>query len=474
MKIAKSLISGSLFYFARQIIVLLLQLATNFFILKWINPTEFGYFATLNIVIGILQIFSDGGISVYLIQKKDKPNREEISNLISFQLITYFIIHIIVFIGYCIRNKFGLFNYLIIIAFSVPFTLFKSISFSTLERNLNFNKISIIEIIEILIYSIVAIVLAYFGYGIWSLVFANLAKSICGFLVSNLYTPISFSIIQPKFNNDLISALRFGFHFHSPNIINSLRILINPLIIGPLYGMFIVGINDRAIYIAGLPLFILGAVQQKILFPYFSRIQDNKILIKKMFINSYYLSTFVDKLLYIPLVLLMPYVFNIYFHKWHEIIPFVNIVILGNMIFGSFFFSLYPVLNALGKSSLISKFSLFTLGISWILIYPLSKVCHEYSYVYLSFILWIIGLVPIRKIFIENIGKIKFSRPFFVPLLSFLPTIYFSYLVNSGQFNSLHSLALILIFSYFLYFLLVFVMDRKFIFRTLSMLKFNT
>lgn len=469
----KTLVSGSVFYFIRQIAVLFLQLATNFFILKWITPAEFGNFATLNIVIGILQIFSDGGFSVYLVQKKQIPALPEIKNLLSVQFFVYLTIHILVILSYFIlKEKYNLISYLAILIFSLPFNILKSFSFSLLERELKFKQVSIVEVTEVFAYAIIAILLAYFGLGIWSLVIANLTKSIVGYLYSFYYNPIKLSLVIPKINYELKKAFLFGFHFHSPNLLNSFRILINPIIIGYLFGMQIVGINDRAIYIAGLPLFMLGAVQQKILFPFFSRIQDRKLILNKVFYESYYLSSFIDKLLYIPLLLILPTFFKLYFQKWVAILPFINIVVFGNMIFGSFFFSLYPALNAIGKSNLISRFSIYTLCFSWIIIYPLSLILKEYSYVYLSLILWIIGLIPIRKIFLENIGMIKNFKPFIIPLISIFPSLCLSIFVNRKEsIITFPQLFIFTLFSFISYFILFYSFDKRFLISIYRLIK---
>jgi teichuronic acid exporter len=461
VSIKTKIINGSFLYLLRQLVVLILQLTTNFFVLKWISPSEFGYFSTVNVILSILQILSDGGLSVYFIQKKNLPTTSEINNLLTLQLFSYFVLHSVLIILYFLFLKTTILLYLIILLFSIPLNFFKSISFALLERNLNFSIISIIEILEIVSYSITVIFLAFKGYGVWSLVIAVIIKSIIGLVITFFKNPYNYKFTKLNFDLETKTAIKYGINYNIPNILNYFRILINPVVIGYYFGMYTVGLIDRAIFVAGLPLYILGAVQQKILFPFFSKIQNSKIEVSNSFYKSFYYSNILDKLFYIPLLLFLHVIFFKYFNKWVEIMPFFYILIVGNILFGSFSFSIYPALNGIGKTSSIAKLSILSISFSWVLIYPLTLIFHRYSYAVLSILIWLIGLIPTYAILIKNIGKINLIKPFFVPIVSFIPIILFSFYTTSKNDFDILYMILYTALSFISYLLIIYLMDSN-------------
>ena len=142
-------IKGSLSYFIRQVLVTLIQVLSNIILLKWLAPQDFGIFTTLTIIIGLAQIFSEGGLSVYLIQRLEEVDDKSLSEIASIQLFAYGILHFIVIIVYFIFCYLGLTTNLIlfvsVVLLILPLNIFKSNSFVKLERNLRFDKIAIID-----------------------------------------------------------------------------------------------------------------------------------------------------------------------------------------------------------------------------------------------------------------------------------------------------------------------------------------
>ena len=461
-------IKGSLSYFIRQVLVTLIQVLSNIILLKWLAPQDFGIFTTLTIIIGLAQIFSEGGLSVYLIQRLEEVDDKSLSEIASIQLFAYGILHFIVIIVYFIFCYLGLTTNLIlfvsVVLLILPLNIFKSNSFVKLERNLRFDKIAIIEIIESISFSLASIFLVFYNFGIWGLVIATLLKAIIGLFVSLKFSTWKFKFKLPIFNSNLIKGLKFGLNFHMPNLVTSLRLAINPIIIGSMIGLGAVGLADRAIYFAGLPLFFLGAVQQKVLFPYFSRIQLDVNSVRSNFEISYYLSAIIDKIFYIPMVLFGESIINKFAPQWNNIFPLFYVAIIGNIVFGALSFSSYPVLNGLGKSQLITKLSLFSMIFSWVLIWPLIHHFGLMGYIYLGLILWFAGSVPTIIIVLNHIPKFSFFRQLLFPLTSF----YLTYLISKlifipGTVTNIIYMAIISIIAIIFYFSFLLILDGKFL-----------
>ena len=457
----KKIISGTIFYAIRQVLVTLIQLISSILILKWLDPTSFGNYSIIALVLGLSQLIADGGFGVYLIQQQREILKEDLSEIVTFQFLIYLIIHISLLCLYSFGYNSEIFLYLLFTFFVIPITILRASNYVWLEKKLEFDKIAIVEVLETVIYSLFTLILAYKGLGVWSFVIAALLKAIFGYLLIKRYKSWNYNFIVPKFNDKIKKAIQFGISYHTPTLINYLRVAANPIIIGPILGMAAVGIADRAIFFAGLPLYFIGAVQQKVLFPYFSSIQSSNEKIKSNFEFIYYFSSILDKIFYIPLIILTPLIINQFYPVWKDAIPLFYIAIIGNIFFGSLSFSTFPVLNGLGKTKIIAISSLISVLVTWLLIYPLIHYYGILGYSILGLLIWIIGLIPGLYLIKKHIYNVTLLKQFLNPLIAFtisMLLIYFLIRITTISIPLYTFLSLLGIASYLL---ILYFIDKK-------------
>ncbi|MGC9984062.1 MAG: oligosaccharide flippase family protein [Polyangia bacterium] len=421
--LATKAVRGAFTYLLRQVLVAAVTFLSNIVILRWLLPADFGFLATVGMIQGVVQIISDGGLSIYFIQRHDEIDPKILSQITTLQLSLYAAAHslatLVLLICYFSHFHTVLIWLIWAALFSIPLNVFRANSFIILERSLAFGKIATIEILESLTYAIVSIVLAMTGMGAWSLILASFVKGFLGWRVAARYNKWRFEVCWPKFDDELKRGLRFGINYHVPALITAIRIAVNPILIGGLLGMSAVGIADRAIYIAGLPLFFLGAIQSRVLFPYFARIQTDIARVRSNFEKSYYVSAVIDKVFYIPLVLFAPQLLGILAPKWMACVPLVYIAMIGNITFGALSFSSFPVLNGLGRSDVNAKLSALAMVLSWISAWPFIAVFGLAGYAYVGLLLWVVGSIPGVVLLRRFVPGSSLWRPFFLPLFSF-------------------------------------------------------
>lgn len=465
-------VKGSFSYIIRQILGAIIQISSNFFILKYLLPADFGYFSTITLILSIAQILADGGLSVYLIQRLEKIDNKILSRIASLQFYVYLFVHLSVLIA-LIFNKFE--NQILLFSFfsffTIPLNIFRSNTFVLLERELAFKKISFIEVIESFVFAIFSLLFAILGFRIWSLIIASILKSLIGLIIAKKIYNWKFTFQKIVFNDDLKKAIKYGFNYHTPTLVNTLRLAINPILIGSLLGAKSVGIADRAIYFAGLPLFFLGAVQQKVLFPYFAKIQENNILLKSNFEKMFYLSAIIDKIIYIPMVLFAQVIISKYMPQWKDAIPIFYIVIVGNIFFGAFSFSIYPLLNGVGRSDIIAKLSFISVLVTWVITWPLVKFFGLDGYAYVSSFLWVFGLIPTLFLLNKVIPDLKVKKQFILTFLAFSISVSLVYMLfNYFDIQSILNQICLSVFGILLYFILLYLFDGKNILRILDSL----
>lgn len=461
---SKKIVRGSVYYSLRILFVAALVFSTNIFILSWISPSEIGYFATVNLVFGLIGIFSEGGLSVYLIQRKKDISDKDLCEVGALQLLVYFLIHVLVFCvllsGIINESNHKLLTYIFIILFCIPAGIIRSNSFVKLERELLFGKIAVIEIIESLFFASCSLIFAYIGLGVWSLILGMLIKVCVGSVIAYNYSGWKFRLIFPNDINQLKVGLKFGINYHIPTFVTALRSSVNPILIGGVLGIAAVGIIDRAIYIAGLPLFILGTVQQRVLFPYFAKIQNQNDLLCAHFEKSFYISAIIDKIFYIPLVLFCGNLINLLLPKWSELVPVIYIAVIGNIIFGAISFSMIPVLNGIGRANIFARFSILTMLVTWLISWPFVKYLGVNGYAIVTLIVWIIGIIPGVYIIKKYLPYASIRNAMFFPLFSFCLSILIAWFCISDFVGiDLSEMILFSILTILLYFIILAFLD---------------
>jgi teichuronic acid exporter len=469
-------IRGSISYFIRQVLVAGINFFSNLLILRWLNPQDFGYFATISLVMGLAQIFAEGGLSVYLVQREKEVDDKVLSEIATLQLILYSVVHSIILVVLTVRYlsnaESPMLLYVFVAIFCIPVSIFRANSFVGLERHLLFGKIATIEVAESLFYSATSLTLAFMGMGVWSLIWALIVRALVGYIFSSLYGKWRFSFRLPSFTDDLKKGIRYGINYHIPTLVTTLRIAINPILVGGLLGLTAVGVADRAMYFAGLPLFFLGTVQQRVLFPYFARIQSDSNMVRSNFEKSFYISAIIDKIFYIPIVLYATELINMFFPKWSQTIPLIYVAMLGNIAFGALSYSFFPTLSGIGKSGVIAKLSVLSLVLTWVFTWPLIWFFGLIGYAYVGLLIWVVGAVPSIVVLRKYIKGVSLWRPLIIPLLAFCcSTIMLRFYTESLQTITLPIICLFSTLAILLYCVLLALLDGRYIFRMLTQLR---
>src|SRR5204863_398319 len=120
-------------------------------------------------------------------------------------------------------------------------------------------------------------------------------------------------------------------------------------------GMAAVGTIERASFFAQLPMSILSGIQSKILFSYTARFQNDAARVRTTLRHSVAIACLLDKLLFLPLLLFAHEIVALLFgQRWLHLVPLFYLLVAGSVVCGPAAYSSFPILNAVGKSSVIS------------------------------------------------------------------------------------------------------------------------
>ena len=211
-----------------------------------LSREEFGLYAILQSMIMIFKPLSEAGLGASIIQNKS-ADQGFINTCFTLSIIFGIIFSILaICLSYPISNFYGCTHLIIpfiFIAISlIPYSL-NSIFRSLLFKKLKFLKYGIYQILAYLIGNVVGIIMAINGYGVYSLVIANLFYIIgqTAILYFNSCKKIKIQINR----QNVKEILSFGGWLTITRILTQIYTQIDKLIIGKLLSISILGIFYR-------------------------------------------------------------------------------------------------------------------------------------------------------------------------------------------------------------------------------------
>lgn len=310
-----------------------IQFIANIVLARLLTPNDFGLLAIIAIFIQISQTFVDSGFGNALIQKKDR-SQTDYSTVFFFNLAISIGFYIILF--FCapwIANFFKnehLTALTRVVGLNLIIGALVSVHKTRLTIQLRFKIQAVISLISSFTSALVAIGMAYHGYGVWSLValtIINISLQVILIYVLLKWRPsILFSKTAFK------SLFSYSSKLLGASLIHLLYRNIYPIIIGKKFSPAELGYFNRADTFAMYPPYMIGTVISRVAFPIFSRIQDDNARLR----NAYSKYIVFSSLLVFPIlinliVLAEPLTLLILKEKWLPMVPLLQILCIDWM-----------------------------------------------------------------------------------------------------------------------------------------------
>ncbi|MDC0561218.1 lipopolysaccharide biosynthesis protein [Bacteroidia bacterium] len=347
---------SSLDIIGTKVLSLLVQLALS----RILVPDDFGLIAMISILIGFSELIIDGGLSQSLIRKKN-ATKVDYSTVFIFNILIAIIIYLAVYFSapsianFYFREE--LINITRVYTLSILINSFVVVNKSILLKKLRFDSMAKINIFSIVLGSIVGVGLAMANFGVWSIVFMRLTVSIVStilFLILERWRFIIFfdwSIFKYHFT--------FGYKVISTYITKAISDDLYSVIIGKFYNTSILGSYNRASVINKFGVIALGRTFSNVTYSFFNSddYNENKIRILITKINRFIL------LIYFPVIIFAyfnasPIVFLILGGNWSAVIPFFKILLLGSL-FEPITYYFGSLINTFNKPNVVFKINFF-------------------------------------------------------------------------------------------------------------------
>lgn len=255
---------------------------------RLLTPQDFGIVATSAMVVAFASIFWEAGLSKALIQNQEY-DIQKLSNIVFYtnlilSLIAYFILFLL---SDSIANFFHderVADVLKVSGLSLIIGALMSVQTALLQKEFEFKKLFYSRFVGTIVPGIIAMVMAFMGYGYWSLVWGTIAS-----LALQVFILWNLSSWRPTIEYDFDIAIKI-FHFSKWILLSALLswffIWGDIFVLGLFFTSHELGLYRTGNYFVGAVIGLVTAPVVPVMYSYFSKIQNDKESVKEVLLFS--------------------------------------------------------------------------------------------------------------------------------------------------------------------------------------------
>ena len=403
------------------IINLIIQISSGIVLARLISPSDFGIYAMTFAILVISRSIIDSGLYQALIQKKE-ADEVDFSLVFHFNFIISLIISLLLyFFSDPIQNFYNYSQIGILVKFLSIIVLIESFSIiqrASLIKNIRFDLITKIETSSKLISLSISIIMAYYDYGIWSL--------LCKDLLFSFFTTLSYWLVNPVkilFKipyNRIKSLFQFGFKVFIADQIESMSNQMAQIIIGKKFLAADLGFFNKAEEFQQLFSQVIIVSINKVMFPSLVQIQEDNIKLKDKYKLLLETSMFLlFPLLFCVILISEEMILFLIGDNWIESVFYFKLLCISGMFYPFTVYNL-NILKVKGEGDLYLKTCLISKG----LLIPIILISVKFGIIGLVF-----GLI-IQRFFASLINSYHSGRLISFSFNDQIKSIYKSFIIS--------------------------------------------
>ena len=361
-QIAQKTAWGFLWNFSAYFLGKLVVLVTTSILARILAKNDFGLIAVAVVAINYLSVLKDLGLGAALIQRKgdirEAANTVFTINLVIGLILSALVIPLAPFIADYFNDP-QITPVLRWMGVSFLINALGSIHTNWLVRDLEYRRKLVPELGSALTKGVVSIGMAFLGYGVWSLVFGQLAGALASVVLVWIVLPW-----RPRLTFDRKAAgslLKFGTSVTAVDILTQITDNIDYVIVGRIFGLVPLSIYTLAYRLPEMLLIGNLWVMGGVVFPAFSTIQDRPNELRRGFLASV---RFVE-LIAVPICLGLliaadPIVRVVFGDQWLEAIPILRVLAVYAWVY-SLGYHVGGFYKAIGRPDILLRLSILTL-----------------------------------------------------------------------------------------------------------------
>jgi teichuronic acid exporter len=252
-------------------------------------PEDFGLIGMAVFFTGFVNALTSLGLSAALIQLKDEEIKSEYYNSafwlsLIFNLLAYLLVFFVLTpFAAGFYNEPKIIDIMPIMAISSLINTFSLIPTIKLTKKLAFNILTKVEIVAIFISGLTAIILASLGFGVYAIVVKGVVLALIKVPLINVFE--GWMPAKPAIHKGVKKIMINGIYDTLSRVTVFLTKNIDYLIIGKLLSASALGIYTFAFLLTDTFRAQLMSIMNKVMFPIYGKVQNEKILLKNYFLK---------------------------------------------------------------------------------------------------------------------------------------------------------------------------------------------
>jgi len=345
MSLRTQVLRGGAYLVVRHGLGLVLSFANLFLVTGIIGPSAYGVYASaLGLVNFVVQLASLG-VSVYLVRS---PSLDEKDYQVALALYSWISLAFIVLafpIGKILEvytNIAGLSWVITVLFLGAPVFLIGRVFLAKLERTLDFAHVGVAELVGSLAYFLVAVFLAWQGWGYWAPALGWLVSQGVTTLLYARFAPVP---LRPRWLWERVRAmLAYGMGFSMSFSVWQMRGLVLPIVVAPLVGSQGVGYVALAIRLVEALSFVKSATW-RVSMSALARVQGDSVRLRRAVEEGIYLQVLLLGPFLLAFAWLGPWLVpRLLGQAWYDLLliyPFIALAYLVNAAFSLHSSALY-------------------------------------------------------------------------------------------------------------------------------------
>ena len=287
-------VRGTLWLGSSRMITQVITWMITLFVVRLLSPSDYGLFGFATLVTGIADLIAELGLGAAIIQKRNLDG-DALDTIFWMSMVTGTLIYGLTWLSAPAISHF--FNQakltevlrLTMLAFVINSA--RVIPWNLLTKRIDFARRSIAEVAATLCSSGATLVLAKLGFGVWSLVWGLLCRSLMLTVLCVWIVPWRprwrFSTVQ------LVDIVRFGAAVSGARITWYLYSNADFLVVGKLLGERALGVYSLVIQLAVMPADRITSIINQVGFSVYSRLQHEPQRFARYFLETLTLTSLV-------------------------------------------------------------------------------------------------------------------------------------------------------------------------------------
>jgi len=363
-------VQATLWSFFQRGGTIIVSFISNLILARILFPEDYGIIGLILVFTSLADTFVDGGLSSALIQRKT-ISKNDISTAFTSNLIVSIVLYGMIFIlSPTLARYFNIQNfdlYVRVQSLTVIFRAFYVVEFSMLNRNLQFKKLARINIVSSLLSAIAAIGFASFDYGIWSLIIKNITLQLMLVILYKHFVKLNITLGWNK--ESFLDLIGFGGLVSLTYLLDFVYTNVLSFFLGRNYSVKDLGYYSQANSLEQVPVTTLSLVVNQVMFPFISKIQNEKDKVVKNTRKSVTMITFlIFPILFFLIYYAYPVIALLYSDKWLPSVPYFQILCFGGLI-NALIHANRSVLKSMGRTQLLFVSQLITVSLGFVLLF---------------------------------------------------------------------------------------------------------